>query len=142
LNYPLNVEIFSEKDTADLAEEFASELKGGEVIILNGDLGSGKTFFIKHTAEYLGIKNVNSPTFAIINEYESGRKIYHFDFYRIKNFTELFNIGYNDYLNDPEAIIFIEWGNLFPELLPLKRMEINISVKSESGREFIFKKYE
>ncbi len=127
--------IQNEDDTAALAREFAAELNGGEVVVLNGELGAGKTFFIKKALISFGINNVSSPTFALINEYSGRIKVYHFDFYRINNENELYDIGFDDYLNDPDAIVFIEWGNLFPQILPQKRIEIEIKVLEDFSRE-------
>jgi len=142
VKYPFKKIVFSEDGTAELANYFASEIKPGDVIILNGNLGAGKTFFIKNAVKALGSNNVNSPTFAIINEYESKFKIYHFDFYRINEMVELYDIGFNDYLNNPDAIIFIEWGNSYPEILPKKRIIIEIKLNEDFSREFIFTKNE
>ncbi len=108
--------------------------------MLNGDLGAGKTFFIKAALASIGITNVNSPSFAIVNEYHNSSQIYHFDFYRLKNYVELLDIGWQDYLNDEESIIFIEWGNRFNSILPSKRIEINILTLTGSEREFSFEK--
>ncbi|MFZ0455934.1 MAG: tRNA (adenosine(37)-N6)-threonylcarbamoyltransferase complex ATPase subunit type 1 TsaE [Ignavibacteriaceae bacterium] len=140
MDLPVTVKIYSEKETKDLAEEFALVLKAGETIIVNGELGAGKTFFIKKAAAVWGINNVNSPTFALVNEYFGKFKIYHFDFYRINEIKELYDIGFNDYLNDDEAVVFIEWGNLFPEILPNKRTEIEIEVMEDFSREITIKK--
>ena len=134
------IKVNSEKETADLAEEFSLALKAGETIVINGELGAGKTFFIKSAAKSLGINNVNSPTFALVNEYTGKFKIYHFDFFRINEVKELYDIGFVDYLNDEKAIIFIEWGNLFPEILPHKRIEVEIQVLEDFSREIIIKK--
>lgn len=131
----------SEEDTKQIALEFFSELKSGDVVVLNGALGTGKTFFIKKIAESLGVQNANSPTFAIVNEYDSQPKIYHFDFYRINKVNELHEIGLEDYLTDSEAITFIEWGELFPEVLPLKLYEIKIEEIENEKRKFRFFKY-
>jgi tRNA threonylcarbamoyladenosine biosynthesis protein TsaE len=132
----------SEIETAKLAEQFSSKLKGGEVIVLNGNLGAGKTFFIKNLLNKFGIDNTTSPSFAIVNEYSGKFKIYHFDFYRIEKITELYDIGFNDYLNDPDAITFIEWGNLFQEILPAKRIDIEILIKENSKREIYINYHE
>jgi len=113
----------------------------GDRIVLNGNLGSGKTFFIKAVLSSVGIKNVSSPTFAIVNEYQKDFHIYHFDFYRLKSASELFDIGWQDYLNDDDSIIFIEWGNRFPSVLPQVRIEINIEILNGTEREFSFEKY-
>jgi tRNA threonylcarbamoyladenosine biosynthesis protein TsaE len=142
VKYPNTVKVSSETDTINLAEKFASQLNIGEVIILNGELGAGKTFFIKHAAAFFGVTNVSSPTFAIVNVYNGSYKIYHFDFYRINKASELFDVGFNDYLNDNEAIVFIEWGNLVPQMLPKKRIEINIEMYEDSIRQFNFMKYD
>ncbi|MDR3626417.1 MAG: tRNA (adenosine(37)-N6)-threonylcarbamoyltransferase complex ATPase subunit type 1 TsaE, partial [Ignavibacteriaceae bacterium] len=99
-------------------------------------------FFIRQALKNIGIENVSSPTFAIVNEYVGKFKIYHFDFYRINDSAELFDIGFNDYLNDGDAVTFIEWGNLMPAILPHKRIEISINLKDDFSREFIFEKYE
>ena len=139
MEFPVISKIYSENETASLAEKFASGLEGGEKIVLNGELGAGKTFFIKKAADYLGIKNASSPTFALVNEYSGKFKIYHFDFYRINKINELYDIGFGDYLNDDEALVFIEWGNLFPEILPRKRIEIEIKVLNDFSREIIIK---
>lgn len=132
----------SEEDTKQLALEFLSELKAGDVVVLNGALGTGKTFFIKKITEALGITKANSPTFAIVNEYESepNVRIYHFDFYRINKEAELHDIGLEDYLADNDAITFIEWGELFPNVLPHKRYEIKIEEIENEQRKFRFSK--
>jgi tRNA threonylcarbamoyladenosine biosynthesis protein TsaE len=131
----------SESDTEKIALEFFQELKAGDVVVLNGQLGTGKTFFIKKIAEALGVNNANSPTFAIVNEYNSEPKIYHFDFYRINKVNELHDIGIEDYLSDSEAITFIEWGELFPEVLPARRFEIIIEEIENEKRKFRFFKF-
>lgn len=141
MEYPFLTKILNEEETIKLTESFSSTLKGGDVIVLNGNLGSGKTFFIKNALKNLNIKNVSSPTFSLINEYAGKFKVYHFDFYRINNKIELYDIGFDDYLNNENSIVFIEWGNLFPELLPSKRIEIEIKINEDFTREFEFKKY-
>ena len=142
MNYPSVIKSGNEMETAAIAENFIKSVIPGDVIILNGNLGAGKTFFIKSALRTLGINNVNSPTFAIVNEYSDDYKFYHFDFYRINGINELFDIGFNDYLNDSEAVIFIEWGSLIPEILPHKRIEINIEIEGDFSREIKFLKYE
>ena len=131
----------NEEETADLAAKFASVIKAGDVVSVNGKLGSGKTFFIKKVLLRFGISTANSPSFAIVNEFKGKFRFYHFDFYRIIKYQELLDIGVNDYFGDTEAISFIEWGNLFPEVLPKSKIEVNISVDDENKREFKFKKY-
>ena len=133
--------IKSELETEAIAKTFAEQLKTGEVVVLSGELGAGKTFFVKKALANFGITWVNSPSFAIVNEYKNSHKFYHIDFYRIKSVNELLDIGFEDYLNDEDAIIFIEWGNLFSQVLPKKRIEIKIKANSDSSREIIITKY-
>ena len=140
MEFPFTAIARSEEDTADIAHSFVDSITPGTVIVLNGNLGSGKTFFIKKALTRLRIDNVNSPTFAIVNEYNGKFKVYHFDFYRIESSGELFDIGINDYFNDDEAITFIEWGELYEEILPNKRIEISITINNDFSRNFEFTK--
>lgn len=140
MNFPCERISSSEEETRQLALEFLSELKAGDVVVLNGELGTGKTFFIKKITEALRISNANSPTFALVNEYEGDIRIYHLDFYRINKEAELHDIGLEDYLADNIAITFIEWGELFPDVLPQKRYEIKIEEIENEQRKFRFYK--
>ncbi len=116
----------SPEETFQIAKDFSDELKPGDVVALNGNLGTGKTIFVKGICAGLNAEqNPLSPTFSIINEYNGKYKIYHFDFYRIKDIEELYDIGYEDYFND-ESICLIEWANMFPEILPQERIEVLI----------------
>ena len=142
MSFPYIRKSNSESDTVLIAEDFSSKLKNGMIVILNGDLGAGKTFFIKHVLQNFGITNTSSPTFSIVNEYNGDKVFYHFDFYRINKETELHDIGIEDYFNDEQSIIFIEWGNLFPHVLPKKRIEISISYINVNERQFSFIEYE
>ncbi len=128
----------SEMETIELAKSFSENISAPEVVVLNGELGSGKTFFIKHLLKCFGVQNVSSPTFAIVNEYTAKFDFYHFDFYRINKENELIEIGFNDYLVAENSVVLIEWGSLFPNLLPKKRIEISIRVTEEFSREFEF----
>ncbi|NWG28243.1 MAG: tRNA (adenosine(37)-N6)-threonylcarbamoyltransferase complex ATPase subunit type 1 TsaE [Ignavibacteriaceae bacterium] len=141
IRYPSTIKTNSESESAALASDFMITCKKGDRIVLNGDLGSGKTFFIKAALSSIGISNVNSPSFAIVNEYQNDFHICHLDFYRIKKASELIEIGWQDYLNNDDSIIFIEWGNRFPSLLPKERFEINIELLNGTQREFRFEKY-
>ena len=142
MSFPYLRKSTSEDDTILIANEFAEKLQNGMIIVLNGELGIGKTFFIKNVLKKFSVTNSNSPTFAIVNEYYGDKIFYHFDFYRINKESELHDIGIEDYFNDEQSIIFIEWGNLFPQVLPKKRIEINISYINDNEREFNFIEYE
>lgn len=140
--FPSNHIVNNEDETTKLADKFYKEIAIGDIIILNGNLGTGKTFFVKKVLKNFHIDDVSSPTFAIVNEYSGDRKFYHLDFYRIEKINELYDIGIEDYLNDDQSISFIEWGNLFAEVLPKKRIEINFTLNSDLTRTIEIKKYE
>jgi len=116
----------SPEETFQIAKNFSERLKPGDIVALCGNLGTGKTIFVKGICAGLNAEQVPlSPTFSIINEYNGIYKIFHFDFYRIKDISELYDIGYEDYFND-ESICLIEWADLFPEILPENRFEVKI----------------
>ena len=102
-------EVYSEKETRDFAYEMAQKAEVGQVYCLDGDLGVGKTVFTKGFAEGLGIDDdITSPTFTIVNEYHSGRiPFYHFDVYRIGDEDEMFDIGFDEYV-DGNGVCLIE----------------------------------
>ncbi len=137
MQLPVTKKVNSPEETFILASEFAASLKAGDVVALNGELGAGKTFFVKSVLQYFEIGNVNSPTFAIVNQFEGKVKVNHFDFYRVNAINELHDIGFEDYLDD-ESITFIEWANLAREILPHKRIEVDIKIIDEFVREFTF----
>ena len=104
--------------TIDLGKIFSKQLKPGDIIGFNGNLGSGKTTFIKGILEGLHYKdNVTSPTFTLINEYDADYKVLHVDFFRENNIIRWKNIGFEELINKND-IILIEWSNLIPKLLP------------------------
>ena len=130
-------ETYSAKETAELGRRLGKEAKAGEVYTLIGDLGVGKTVFTKGIAEGLGITEpVNSPTFTIVQVYDTGRMpFYHFDVYRIGNIEEMDEIGYEDYFYG-EGLTMIEWANLIEEILPEKRKDIVIEKDLEKGFDY------
>lgn len=130
---------YTENDTRNIAVEFSEFIEDGMIICLNGNLGAGKTFFIKKVLEGFDIDNANSPTFAIVNEHTGKKKFYHFDFYRINSEVELLDLGIEDYFNDEDAVCLIEWADLFPKVLPANRIEISITMIDENTRKFEFK---
>jgi len=140
LVFPCLHKVYSEQETEKLAIEFSTTIISGDLIILNGNLGTGKTFFIKNVLKALNISGTSSPTFALVNEYIDDIKYYHFDFYRIEKMKELYDIGFEEYMNDEEAVKFIEWGNLFPSVLPHRRIEIEITLQADLSRDFNFKR--
>lgn len=126
-------------DTLELAQNIESEKFPGMVICLNGDLGSGKTVFVKGFASALGIKeNITSPTFNIVKEYMNGEApLYHMDVYRIDDNKDF---GVEDYFNR-DGICIIEWSELIEDRLPSERLDINIKIVDENTRILVFKPY-
>jgi tRNA threonylcarbamoyladenosine biosynthesis protein TsaE len=122
----------SANETKMLAETFAKKLKGGEVLALSGNLGSGKTTFVKGLARGLGIKQkIQSPTFAIRNEFKLKKTkpkiFYHLDLYRLKSVKDLAELGIAEWLCGPTAITAIEWPEKAKRLLPKRTVYIRFS---------------
>jgi hydrolase, P-loop family len=118
----------------NIAKSLASSLKPGTVIALDGELGAGKTVFVKGIAMGLGIfENITSPTFTIVKEYSGRLKLYHFDVYRIEDSSELFEIGFDEYING-EGVSVIEWAVNIEDTLPSDTIYINIEGSGYSQR--------
>lgn len=130
----------SEKETFKIADAFAKVLNGGEVVVLNGDLGAGKTTFTKGLAHALNItENVTSPTFTLMNIYSSGRlKLYHFDMYRLEDESEALELGLGEFFGNKDSVCMIEWAENIRSLLPKKLITINITKLGDNTREFEF----
>lgn len=131
------IKLDNEEKTKQLATDFAKRLKPGDLVVLNGDLGAGKTTFTRYTFEALGAKGVvNSPTFAIIKVYESPvAELYHFDTYRI-DVNEAIESGFDEILSNRQGkIIFIEWSENIAPLLQNITYTINLKYLTENERE-------
>lgn len=131
------IESLSPEQTFQIGVELSEKARPGQVFTLTGDLGVGKTVFTQGFAHGLGIDEpVNSPTFTIVQEYESGRlPFYHFDVYRIGDVEEMDEIGFEDYIYG-EGVSLIEWANLIEEILPQERTEIVIEKDLEKGFDY------
>lgn len=128
----------SPEQTSIIAQKIASRLKGGEVICLYGDLGAGKTVFVKGIIQYyLPEKRVLSPTFIIVRHYQPKKSaiknIYHLDLYRIQKEAEAAEIGFNDMINSG-SLVAIEWADKLGKLLPQKRIDIRINILDDNRR--------
>ena len=124
----------SPEDTMELGKDFASKIEIGDVISLNGDLAAGKTTFMKGVLKGIGYEGeVTSPTFTLVNEYESQPKIIHIDCYREKLINRWLDIGIVDYLNG-NNVVFIEWAEYIKSILPEDIISIDIEHLSESKR--------
>ena len=118
------------------AKWFTGFLQKGHIFAFYGKMGTGKTTFIKSLCEELGVEDtINSPTFAIVNEYEDreANTIFHFDFYRIKSIAEVYNMGYEEYFYS-NACCFIEWPELIEELLPEEHIRVDITEGEDGAR--------
>ena len=127
----------SENDTKKLAIKMASMLKKGNLIVLCGELGSGKTKFTEGFLTYFGLENeISSPTFTIVNEYKKDDiNIYHFDVYRLEDSSEFYAIGGDEYFEN--GICLIEWGELIEDALPNEYIKIDFSRDDSNEKERI-----
>lgn len=118
------------------AREFLEHIGNDRIFAFYGKMGAGKTTFTKAICEELGVTDaINSPTFAIVNEYEAadGNPIYHFDFYRIKRISEAYDIGIDDYFYSGH-LCFIEWPELIEEILPEEAVHVTIEEQEDGSR--------
>jgi tRNA threonylcarbamoyladenosine biosynthesis protein TsaE len=127
----------SAQETIEFAKSFAKDLRPGRVLCLEGQLGSGKTTFIKGLAEGLGLKHpeqVKSPTFVLMHIYKAKTPLYHFDCYRLNSLEELENIGFQDFVNDPHAISCVEWAEKARDLIPSSARHVHFEILDASKR--------
>lgn len=117
----------NEQDTIDFAEKFAKKLKVGDIIVLSGELGSGKTKFVQGVLKHFGLEDeISSPTFTIANEYNAGEiNIYHFDVYRLEDSDEFYAMGGDELFST--GICLIEWGEMIEDILPKPYTKITFS---------------
>ena len=133
----MRVETWSPEETFQLGKRLGEQAQPGQIYTLNGDLGVGKTIFTQGMAAGLGISEpVSSPTFTIVQEYDSGRlPLYHFDVYRIGDPEEMEEIGYDDYFFGG-GVCLIEWAELIRELLPDHVIAVNIEKNLDKGFDY------
>lgn len=115
----------TESDTFSLGRKIASFLPQGGFIALYGDLGSGKSVFARGIAAYLGINTIASPTFTILQRYDTEPVFYHIDAYRLSNENELYDVGYDECLLS-KSIVVLEWADIVPNALPDTRIDIHL----------------
>ena len=122
----------SEQDTINFAENFANQLHKKDIIVLSGDLGSGKTKFVQGILKHFGLENeISSPTFTIVNEYNANIcPIYHFDVYRLADIDEFYAMGGEEYFEN--GICLIEWGEIIEDALHSNYIKITFSKSKEN----------
>ena len=125
----------SPDETESFGQQFAGTIKAGDVIALIGELGSGKTQFVKGLAAAIGVTTpATSPTFTLVHEYSDGRfPLYHLDFFRIEDRQATERLGLDDYFFG-EGVSVVEWADRFPDLIPGKAHWISFETKSETQR--------
>jgi tRNA threonylcarbamoyladenosine biosynthesis protein TsaE len=134
----MNISVNSLLDLKEAAKRLLEFSGSQKMFVFYGDMGAGKTTFIKAVCSELGVKEtVSSPTFSIVNEYEgNGHRIYHFDFYRIKSIQEAYDIGYEEYFYSGD-ICLIEWPEKIEELLPEHYIKVRITTVDPDKRVLI-----
>ncbi len=124
-----------EEDTIEFASKFASKLARNDIVILSGELGSGKTKFVQGILKYFGLESeISSPTFTIVNEYNAKKaNVYHFDVYRLEDIDEFYAMGGEEYFEN--GICLIEWGEMIEKILPADYIKITFK-KDEENDEY------
>lgn len=128
--------------TKELAKAFSKVLKAPMVVLLNGDLGAGKTTFVKEVVAALGCEDlVTSPTFTLLNTYNAQFPIYHFDMYRLSSAEEAMNVGFEEYFDKDrlDGVCFVEWSENVEGLINFVDYEINIEKLGDTRRRFTIK---
>lgn len=137
----MEIKIPSETFLPEAARQFAESIGEKRIFAFYGSMGAGKTTFIRALCKHLGVSDtVNSPTFSIVNEYDSitlGKHIYHFDFYRIRRIEEVYDLGYEDYFYS-DSICLIEWPELIEDLLPEDTVRVTINIEDDESRTIRF----
>lgn len=125
----------SEKETLDIAYDLASKMEGNKVICLNGELGAGKTVFVRGFCSFFNINEISSPTFTLVNEYDGNKKVFHFDVYRLSDEDEFCAIGGEEYFE--KGICIIEWSDVIKEAIPNDAIDVRIEKLDDNTRKII-----
>ena len=125
----------SEEETLKVAYYLASKIKGNRVICLNGELGAGKTVFVRGFCKFFGIDEISSPTFTLVNEYSGSYPVFHFDVYRLSHEDEFYEIGGEEYFD--KGICIIEWSDIIKNAIPKNSIDVRIEKMEENVRKII-----
>lgn len=133
----LEIKLFSLEDTNEFGIKLGKNLRAGDILCLNGDLGAGKTTLTKSIGIGLGVDEyITSPTFALINQYSGRIPVYHFDVYRLENVDELFDLGFDEYFYG-SGVCIIEWADKIEKMIPKERIVIDIEKGNNSNERII-----
>lgn len=132
--------VFTLEELDEVVKKLLVASNGARVWLFYGEMGAGKTTLIKAICKAFGVRSATaSPTFSIVNEYDGNENVYHFDFYRLKNEEEAYDIGVEEYL-DSGNLCLIEWPERIPSLLPPSRFEIKLEIESPTRRRIHYQK--
>ncbi|MBN2260102.1 MAG: tRNA (adenosine(37)-N6)-threonylcarbamoyltransferase complex ATPase subunit type 1 TsaE [Clostridiales bacterium] len=133
----MKIKIHNLEDMVRLGKILSENINDQSIICLTGDLGAGKTTLTQAIMKGLGIDEpITSPTYTTVNEYDNSIKIFHFDVYRINDIDEMFEIGFDDYM-DQKAIKIIEWANIIEEIIPEDSIWINIIYTDDANERLV-----
>lgn len=128
----------NEEETLEMARLAGKTARGGEVWCLSGDLGAGKTVFVRGLAQGLGLQvPVSSPTFLLYHRYPGRRILHHLDWYRLNTPAEAEGLGWDEILSDPTGVVAVEWGDRFQRLLPQRSLFLSMTVAGEEERRLV-----
>ncbi|MBE9536315.1 MAG: tRNA (adenosine(37)-N6)-threonylcarbamoyltransferase complex ATPase subunit type 1 TsaE [Proteobacteria bacterium] len=135
MNTPFLFVADSVEKTNSLGRELGSVVRAGDMIALSGELGAGKTTFVKALATGLGISedDVSSPSYTLLNEYDGRIPMYHFDLYRLEGADDVDDLGFDEYM-DGDGLAVVEWADVAPQILPSEYLEIKIMIKGKESR--------
>ncbi len=132
----MNITTRGASETEAVAEAFGDVLDAGDLVVLSGDLGTGKTTFVKGVARALGVRDtVTSPTFTIVQEYDGRVPLAHVDVYRLDRIQELYDFGFEELFDD--RVVLIEWGDTVEPALPLDRVDVRIALGDDADERHI-----
>ena len=130
----LDVETSSAEDTREVGASLSPLLQAGDVVVLGGDLGAGKTTLVQGVARGLGVAlPVTSPTFTLVKEYEGRLPLTHADVYRLERVQEVMELG----LEEPDGVVFVEWGSVVEDLFGPERLRIELTTGADERRRFV-----
>jgi len=122
----------SESETLEVAYNLASKIDQNRVICLNGEMGAGKTVFVRGFCKFFNVNEISSPTFTLVNEYDGDRKVFHFDVYRLSDVDEFYEIGGEEYFE--RGICIVEWSDIIKDALPKNVIDVKIEKLGENSR--------